>query len=126
MSDKNFRRIMAGLKDAQALAEGRPDPRGYLVHVPKEQTSPEADAVRGAQAAVARLRRALQLKGQESDDAEVIEEIIAAFVARLPAGTAVMLERSFQCLAVAAEELGPQATPRQIVDRGIELEDRPS
>jgi hypothetical protein len=94
--------------------------------MPEEPTSPDVDAERNTQLAVARLRRELQLEGQESKDAEVIELMIAAFLARLPTGTALMLERRILCLADAAEELGPDATPRQIVERGIELENRPS
>ena len=36
MSDTNFKRIMAGLNDAIAIAEGRADPSTYRVHVPQD------------------------------------------------------------------------------------------
>lgn len=36
MSDTNFRRIIAGLNDAVAIAEGRADPSTYRVHVPED------------------------------------------------------------------------------------------
>ena len=44
MSKKNFERIMAGLEDAVAIAEGRADPATYRVHVPK---TVDVRAIRG-------------------------------------------------------------------------------
>lgn len=35
MTNKNFDRIMAGLNDAVAIAEGRADPTTYRIHVPE-------------------------------------------------------------------------------------------
>jgi putative transcriptional regulator len=35
MANKNFDRIMAGLNDAVAIAEGRADPTTYRIHVPE-------------------------------------------------------------------------------------------
>ena len=35
MTKKNFERIMAGLSDAVAIAEGRADPTSYRAHIPE-------------------------------------------------------------------------------------------
>jgi putative transcriptional regulator len=35
MTKTNFERIVAGLEDAVAIAEGRADPTTYRIHVPK-------------------------------------------------------------------------------------------
>jgi len=80
--------------------------------------------MRAAGPVVARLRRALQLTGQEAADAEVIQTLVTAFMDYLPIEKALSLERRIGCLADAAEELGPAATAQQIVERANQLERR--
>jgi hypothetical protein len=79
----------------------------------------------GTGPAITRLRRALRQSGQEAKDAEIIELLINAFVERLPAGQALLLDRRFTCVAQAAESLPSDATPHQIVELAVELERRP-
>jgi len=75
-----------------------------------------------ARASLARLRRALEMQGDEARAAEFTELVFAAWLEQLPAGEGLILERLIAALADAAEELGPEAEVRAIVRAGLKRE----
>jgi hypothetical protein len=62
------------------------------------------------------------MQGEEARAAEFTEAVFAAWLERLPAGEALILERLTLALAEAAERLGPGADVRAIVDEGLKRE----
>ena len=74
---------------------------------------------------VTRLRRALAESTDDPDISEIALRLMQSVFDALPDDKALIFERILGCYVIAAEQLGPDASAQEVVDRARLVAKRP-